>query len=116
MPRFLGMDLRGHLDLLLLSALRDAGPAHGYALITALRERSLGTFDLAEGTVYPALHRLERDGLVSSEWEEGAPRRRRVYRLTREGAAELDVKRGQWHVFARGMQALLGPTVGEARS
>ncbi|WP_460915637.1 PadR family transcriptional regulator [Plantactinospora veratri] len=74
--------MRGHLDLLLLGALRRAGPAHGYALIAALRDRSEGTFDLPEGTVYPALHRLERDGLVSSEWDAGASRRRRVYRLT----------------------------------
>ncbi len=50
--------IKGHLDLLLLSVLA-AGPAHGYAIISALRERSEGTFDLPEGTIYPALHRLE---------------------------------------------------------
>jgi len=53
--------LKGHLDLLLLSVLA-AGPAHGYAIITALRARSEGTFDLPEGTVYPALQRLEDAG------------------------------------------------------
>jgi len=51
------MDLRGHLDLLLLATLRDGGPAHGYAIMASLRERSLGAFDLPEGTVYPALYR-----------------------------------------------------------
>ena len=76
------MDLRGHLDLLLLTTLRDDGPAHGYALIASLRDRSLGAFDLPEGTVYPALYRLERDGLVGSEWDASAARRRRVYSLT----------------------------------
>jgi PadR family transcriptional regulator, regulatory protein PadR len=111
MPSFLGMDLRGHLDLLLLATLRDTGPAHGYAIIASLRERSLGTFDLPEGTVYPALHRLERDGLVDSDWDASAARRRRVYRLTAAGAAALAARRRDWRAFARGMQAILGQGV-----
>jgi hypothetical protein len=53
--------LKGHLDLLLLSV-PSAGPAHGYAIISALRERSGGTFDLPKGTIYPALHGLEQAG------------------------------------------------------
>jgi PadR family transcriptional regulator len=105
------MDLRGHLDLMLLATLRDTGPAHGYAIITRLRERSSGAFDLPEGTVYPALHRLERDGLVASEWETSAPRRRRVYQLTVAGARALAAKRRDWRDFARGMQAILGQSV-----
>jgi PadR family transcriptional regulator, regulatory protein PadR len=113
MPRLLGMDLRGHLDLLLLTTLRDDGPAHGYALIASLRDRSHGAFDLPEGTVYPALHRLERDGLVDSEWDAGAARRRRVYRLTPAGATVLAAKRRDWREFARGMQTVLGPGVTE---
>jgi len=63
---------------------------------------------LPEGTVYPALHRLERDGLVSSEWDTSAPRRRRVYSLTPDGAAALAAKRRQWRIFARGVQAIVG--------
>ena len=59
------------LDLLLMGVLRH-GPAHGYAIISALRDRSDGEFDLAEGTVYPALHRLEQAGLIDSR-----PRSRR---------------------------------------
>lgn len=110
MPSFLGMDLRGHLDLLLLATLRSIEPAHGYAVISAMRERSEGAFDLAEGTVYPALHRLERDSLVSSRWDDTAPRRRRVYELTPDGAAALAVKRRQWLDFAKGMQAIIGRT------
>jgi PadR family transcriptional regulator PadR len=102
------MDLHGHLDLLLLGTLHRTGPTHGYALIVALRERSDGAFDLPEGTVYPALHRLERDGLVSSEWDTSAARRRRVYRLTPDGQAALAVRRRQWRDFARGVQAIIG--------
>jgi PadR family transcriptional regulator, regulatory protein PadR len=119
MPSFLGMDLRGHLDLLLLATLHRTGSAHGYALITTLRDRSAGAFDLPEGTVYPALHRLERDGFVTSAWEAASPRRRRVYRLTRTGEEALAAKRTEWRAFARGVQAvivhqILGGTIAPA--
>ena len=99
--------LKGHLDLLLLSVLA-AGPAHGYAIISALRERSDGMFDLPEGTIYPALHRLEGGGLLSSSWAEADGRRRRVYALTQAGAAALAAERTQWRRFAHGVQAVLG--------
>lgn len=101
------MDLRGHLDLLLLSTLRHLGTAHGYAIITALRDSSEGAFDLPEGTVYPALHRLERNGLVSSQWQDQSPRRRRVYTLTPRGNEALAKKKLEWQAFSRGMQAVL---------
>ena len=97
--------LKGNLDLLLLSVL-SAGPAHGYAVITALRARSEGTFDLPEGTVYPALHRLERSGLLASDWS-NTGRRRRVYRLTTKGKRELGVRRRRWRDFATTMEAVL---------
>ena len=102
------MDLRGHLDLLLLAILRRTGPTHGYALIAALREHSDGAFDLPEGTVYPALHRLERAGEVASRWSTDAPRRRRVYELTPAGVAALAAKRRDWQGFARGVSTVLG--------
>jgi PadR family transcriptional regulator len=97
----------GRVDLLLLSTLAS-GPAHGYAIVESLRARSEGAFDLAEGTVYPALYRLERDGLVTSRWEEGA-RRRRVYRLTRKGASELASERDRWQRYVRAMDAVVAP-------
>jgi PadR family transcriptional regulator, regulatory protein PadR len=99
--------LKGHLDLLLLSALA-AGPAHGYAIITALRARSDGTFDLPEGTVYPALHRLEDAGLLASSWSDADGRKRRVYALTAKGAAALAAEQTEWKRFARGVHAVLG--------
>ena len=97
----------GHLDLLLLSVL-DGAPAHGYAVITRLRDRSEGAFDLPEGTVYPALHRLERAGLVTSEWGSVAGRRRRVYALTGAGATALADRRAAWTSFASGVSAVVG--------
>ncbi len=99
--------LKGNLDLLLLSVL-SAGPAHGYAIISALRDRSDGTFDLPEGTIYPALHRLEGAGLLASSWAEGDGRRRRVYALTDEGAAALATEQTEWRAFASSMHAVLG--------
>ena len=101
--------LKGNLDLLLLSVL-SAGPAHGYAIIAALRERSDGTFDLPEGTIYPALHRLENSGLLASTWADSQGRRRRVYALTSKGAAALAAERTRWRRFATGVQAVVGQT------
>src|SRR5690349_8141473 len=103
------MEIRGHLDLLLLTVLHDAGPVHGYAVITALRDRSQGVFDLPEGTVYPALQRLERAGLVASSWDETAPRRRRIYQLTDEGRRARAAKKQEWRGFVVGVQAVIGP-------
>src|SRR5947209_14108743 len=84
-----GEMLKGHLDMIVLAALA-AGPAHGYAVIEEIRRKSGEAFDLPEGTIYPALHRLEQAGLLSSRWvtaESG--RRRRDYALTRQGSRAL---------------------------
>ena len=101
-----GETLKGHLDLLLLAVVRQ-GTMHGYRIIEALRERSRGAFDLAEGTVYPALHRLERAGLLESAWATGEGRRRRVYSLTRQGDSKLAEQQQLWKQFARGMNSVL---------
>jgi DNA-binding PadR family transcriptional regulator len=102
--------LKGNLDLLLLSVLAR-GPAHGYAVIAALRARSEGTFDLPEGTVYPALHRLERARLLSARWQRGegaaGGRRRKVYVLTNAGEVALSAERSRWQRFNAGMGAVL---------
>jgi PadR family transcriptional regulator, regulatory protein PadR len=99
--------LKGHLDLLLLQVIADQ-PAHGYQLVCALRERSGGTFDLPEGTVYPALHRLERQGLIVGEWDDQGPRRRRVYRMTADGRKGLRAHKAEWTRFAHGVSGVLG--------
>jgi len=101
--------LRGHLDGLLLSALGEA-PAHGYALIERLAECSGQAFELPEGTVYPALHRLERDGMIDSRWSSESGRRRRVYHLTARGRRAGEQARTEWRVFARAMDDVLGAT------
>jgi PadR family transcriptional regulator, regulatory protein PadR len=98
--------LKGHLDALILAVLSD-GPLHGYAVIEKLKRRSEGALDLPEGTVYPALHRLEAGGLLSSEWSDGEGRRRRIYELTRRGRGELGTRRSEWRQFARAVEAVL---------
>ena len=97
----------GHLDLLLLAALH-AEPKHGYAVIEHVRRTSGGRFDYPEGTVYPALHRLEADGLLRSRWSEVDGRRRRVYELTASGEKALDGRRREWERFSQSVGAVLG--------
>ena len=99
-------ELKGHLDLLLLATLNDR-ELHGYALIEELKQGSGGTFDLPEGTIYPALHRLERSGVLASRWSSESGRRRRVYRLTRKGANALDERKRAWQQFSRGVDLVL---------
>ena len=98
--------LKGHLDTLVLAKL-EAAPLHGYAVIDELRARSEGAFDLAEGTVYPVLHRLEAEGLLSSTWSTVGGRERRTYRLTRRGTRALARRRGEWRGFAHAVDAVL---------
>src|SRR4030095_12201479 len=99
--------LKGHLDLLLLAAVQ-ARPTHGYAIAETLRARSDGSFDLPEGTLYPALHRLERGGLLSSRWSEVNGSRRRVYQLTAKGQRSLGARHDEWRDFSRAVQAVVG--------
>ena len=102
-----GEMLKGHLDMIVLAALA-AGPAHGYAVFEEIRRRSGQAFDLPEGTIYPALNRLQQAGLLSSRWvtaESG--RRRRVYVLTRSGTRALAQRRAVWGQFSDAIRGLL---------
>ncbi|MCO5972570.1 PadR family transcriptional regulator [Actinoallomurus soli] len=99
--------VRGHLDGLVLAVLAT-GPAHGYRLIDLLRERSGGFFELPEGSVYPALHRLERAGLIESGWSAEEGRRRRVYALTAGGRRAVDERRREWRSFSAAVDAIFG--------
>jgi DNA-binding PadR family transcriptional regulator len=96
----------GQLDMLLLGVL-CRGPQHGYAVISALRDLSEGGLELPEGSVYPALHKLEAEGLVASEWSTADGRKRRVYALTAPGRAALTKRKKEWALFARGVDAVL---------
>ena len=100
-------ELKGHLDALILAVIASQ-PAHGYLVIESLRARSAGTLVLPEGTVYPALHRLEQKGFLRSDWSDQSGRRRRTYRITALGERELEASRQRWKVFSRAIAEVLG--------
>ncbi|MFD1828865.1 MULTISPECIES: PadR family transcriptional regulator [Streptomyces] len=100
--------VRGHLDGLLLAVL-EPGPLHGYAIITAVQRRSGGALELRTGTVYPALNRLERLGLLRSSWESVGERRRRCYELTDAGRRALAGERTAWREFTAAIGSVLEP-------
>jgi DNA-binding PadR family transcriptional regulator len=88
-------------------AVLAAGPAHGYGLGAELRRRSGDQLEVLEGSLYPALHRLEEAGLVDSLWETSDGRRRRSYSLTADGKHELRLRAERWTAFRTFMDALL---------
>ncbi|MFF8658112.1 PadR family transcriptional regulator [Streptomyces huasconensis] len=100
--------VRGHLDGLLLAVL-EPGPLHGYAIIAAVQRRSGGALELRTGTIYPALNRLERLGLLSSSWQSSGERRRRCYELTESGRATLAGERAAWAEFTEAIGSVLNP-------
>ena len=101
--------LKGHLEPLVMAVLED-GPAHGYAIIELLRGRSGGVFDLPEGTVYPALHRLEDAGWVTSRRHVVDGRQRRVYQLSAAGRRSLSASRATWQEFSAAVSRVLTPS------
>jgi PadR family transcriptional regulator, regulatory protein PadR len=106
-------EVQGHVDGMLLAVL-SAGPLHGYGVTEELRRRSGGEFDLAEGTVYPALHRLESSGLLVSRWEVVGGRRRRVYALSGSGERAVVDRRASWRVFRSAVDAVFSGEALEA--
>jgi PadR family transcriptional regulator, regulatory protein PadR len=94
------------VDGLILAVLADR-PCHGYAVIEELRRRSDGVLDFPEGTIYPALYKLEAAGAVASSWTVADGRRRRVYRLTAAGRRQLARARDEWNALARAMTGVL---------
>jgi DNA-binding PadR family transcriptional regulator len=99
--------LQGHLDGLLLAVLAES-PGHGYELSRRLGERSGGEIGVREGSLYPALHRLERQGLVASKWSTGGGPRRRVYRVTAAGRRATTESRREWRAFSSAIDRVLG--------
>lgn len=98
--------LRGHLDRLLLAVLAGH-PGHGYALSQRLADRSGGELQVPEGSLYPALLRLERQGLVTSAWETVDGRRRRVYGLAKSGRQRAASARQEWRDFSNAVDRVL---------
>src|SRR5262249_4654838 len=98
--------LKGNTPTLVLAVLRD-GPLHGYGIAREIARRSGDALRCKEGTLYPALHLLEREGLVSSEWQLGNGRPRKVYVLTPAGGAALAERTRVWKRFATAVQRVI---------
>ena len=100
------MNLKGTLPSLILEALQHE-PTHGYRIAQQIKERSRGVLDFKEGTLYPALHKLENDGLVEAfdGIENGRPRR--YYRITKSGRGTLAKDRAEWRVLSRAVTRIL---------
>ena len=107
-PRTQTDALRGSLDLLILKTLSLA-PMHGWGISQRVQQISEGVLEVNQGSLYPALQRLEKAGLVTSDWDTTDNNRRaRYYRLTATGRRELGVELENWRRFAAGLEAVLG--------
>ena len=102
--------LKGNTPTLILAAL-NGGALHGYAIAREVERRSSGALALGEGSLYPALRALERDGFVTSRWEpQASGPARKIYELTDSGVAELEKRTRTWRTFAASIESVLGGT------
>jgi len=107
--------LKGSTETLILSLVSEV-PIYGYQLVKEMEIRSSGYFHLKEGTLYPALHRLERDGLVESTWEDSPTgQSRRYYRITVEGEEKLHSMLQEWDLFTRAVNLVAKPVLDLAK-
>ena len=101
--------IKGSIDSLLLCVIVQQ-PMYGYQIIKELEKRSQGYFKFKEGTLYPALHRLEKAGLIRGDWQTlPNGRQRRYYYITEKGLQNLVAKRGQWLDFLAAMNLIIQP-------
>lgn len=110
MPEAKSDVLQGTLDLIVLKTLETMGPMHGYGLALRIRQVSANILQLNQGTLYPALLRLEQKGWISSEWGESFNKRRaRFYSLTKTGKKQLREETANWERFAGVIERVLNP-------
>ena len=106
--------LQGTLDMLILQTLQWA-PRHGYALSKSIRTNSGEILKVDTGSLYPALHRLERQGWIAAEWKKSdVGPRLRVYRLTKSGRKQLLAERSRWETLMAAISGILNPAKGES--
>jgi PadR family transcriptional regulator PadR len=106
-------ELMGASTSLLLLSLLTESPSYGYELIKRLADHSNHLFDWQEGTVYPVLHRLEKQGLVRPQWQDAdtakSPRKRKYYYITAKGRRALADQHAQWSAFHALIQKVAKP-------
>jgi transcriptional regulator len=109
MPQLSKDRLHGTLDLLVLKTL-SWGPRHGYAIARWLEDTTDDAIQVEEGSLYPALYRLERRGLIEAEWGTSEiGRKAKIYRLTPAGRRQLRAETADWAAFVRAVSAVLLP-------
>ena len=99
--------LWGAVEMLILEVISH-GPTYGYEISQTVTSESKGYFDLKEGSLYPALHRLEQQKLLMAFWQEVDGRRRKYYKLSASGQKALDAKKAAWKAFSKGVDGVLG--------
>lgn len=105
------MNLKGSLPLLILVTLERA-PNHGYQIAKQIKEQSEGVLDFKEGTLYPALHSLEKQGLISTYDQEVNGRARRYYRITDAGRTWLKAELREWSQYTEAVNRVIGSVAG----
>jgi PadR family transcriptional regulator, regulatory protein PadR len=105
--------LSGAVDTLLLEVISE-GSTYGYEIAQTMLARSQGYFTITEGSLYPALHRLERRKYLESFWKDADGRQRKYYKLTAAGRGALLTKKKEWRQFVAGAQGILGGADGVA--
>jgi len=106
--------LQGTLDLLILKAV-SLGPLHGYGVLLRIQQISQGRFEILQGSLYPALYRLEHQGAICGEWGESENKRKaKFYRLTTSGKRQLQSDTEKWAHLAKVMAGILRATPEEA--
>jgi PadR family transcriptional regulator PadR len=106
---------QGTLDLLILKVVA-LGPVHGYAVAQRLEQVSRGVVQVPEGSLYPALHRLENRGILTADWKETeSGREAKFYRLTRKGRKQLETEAASWQRLIDAIALILGMVNGGAQ-
>ena len=98
--------IKGSTSILVLSVLKD-NDLYGYKIIKEIQLRSENVFDFKEGTLYPILHALEKEGYLESYWDEYENRKRKYYHLTRKGKKALVEKKDEWQLFSKTVNKVL---------
>lgn len=105
--------LWGAVEMLILEVISHT-PSYGYEIAQTVTSESNGYFDLKEGSLYPALHRLEQQKYLTAFWQEVEGRRRKYYKLSAAGQKALNAKKTAWRAFSQGVEGVLGAEMGTA--
>ncbi len=98
---------KGSTTMLILEMLKDEN-MYGYNLIKKLSEKSKNVFELKEGTLYPILHGLEENNLITSYWDESSAKKRKYYSITEKGKKCLKEKKEEWRIFSNSVNQVIG--------